>query len=126
MNENERKKYQEEFAIDIMQLFALDSCGPLVALNRPDFIDEANFNTQIGTRPGSIGLPLPEVAVRIVNLETMQDVGIDNEGTIIIKGANVAQKSKNSHLEFRDSWLITDLRGKFDEKCFIHLVRVDI
>ncbi|WP_372370963.1 MFS transporter [Candidatus Uabimicrobium sp. HlEnr_7] len=121
LNENERKKYQQEFAIDIMQLFALDSCGPLVALNRPDFIDEENFNTQIGTRPGSVGLPFPEVAVRIVNLETMQDVGIDNKGTIIIKGPNVAQKSKNPHLEFRDNWLVTKLQGKFDEKCFIHL-----
>lgn len=113
-------QYREEFNIELMHMYALDACS-ILTLNRPDFIDEVNFNTQIGIRPGSIGLPLPEVAVRIVNIETMEDVGIEIEGTILVKGPNVAQKEKNPQLKFHDDWLITKLQGRFDEKCFIHL-----
>ncbi|BBM88193.1 MFS transporter [Candidatus Uabimicrobium amorphum] len=124
INEKILGQYKEDFNIDIMQMYALDTCN-IVTLNRPDFIDEANFNTQIGKRPGSIGLPLPEVAIRIVDIETMEDVGMDAEGTIMVKGPNVAQKDRNPQLQFHNDWLVTKLKGHFDEKCFVHLASHD-
>ena len=50
-----------------------------------------NFSNPLNgmKKPGSIGLPLPHVEVRIVNPETFQDVKPGDVGEIWLKGPNV-------------------------------------
>ena len=43
--------------------------SPVVAVNAPGFRDGKEI--QIGTKHGTVGLPIPGVAVRIVDLETV-------------------------------------------------------
>lgn len=124
LDKNLIQKYKDSHNINLMQLFSLPNCGPFITLNRPDFIDEANYNTQLSTREDSVGLPFPEVALRIVASDTDKCLGKEKEGVILVKGANVSNKGVNCDLSgyFIDGWFITNYRGKLDDKGFLYLV----
>ena len=52
----------------------------------PDF--EWGKDTQVGTKPGTVGHPLPGVAARIVDPATFEPLPPDTEGLLLVKGAN--------------------------------------
>ncbi len=70
-------------------------------------------------KPGSIGLPLPNVEVRIVNPETFEDLRPGRVGEIWLKGPNVTpgywEKPKETGAAFVDGWFRTGDLGKKDE-----------
>src|SRR5262249_22203094 len=65
--------------------------SPVGAVNVPD-VQDGNVK-QLGNRPGTIGLPVPGVAARIVHRETMQDMPQGEEGLLLMYGANVMKGS---------------------------------
>jgi malonyl-CoA/methylmalonyl-CoA synthetase len=69
-------------------------------------------------KPGSIGLPLPNVRVRIVNPETFQDLKSGEVGEIWLKGPNVTPgywaKPQETEASFVDGWFRTGDLGKRD------------
>jgi len=79
-----------------------------------------NFSNPIyGMRkPGSIGIPLPHVQVRIVDPETYQDAEIGQVGEIWLKGPNVApgywKKPRETEAAFVDGWFRTGDLGRAD------------
>jgi malonyl-CoA/methylmalonyl-CoA synthetase len=80
-----------------------------------------NFSNPLRGRkkPGSIGLPLPDVEVRIVRPETREDVKPGEVGEIWLKGPNVTpgywRKPKETEAAFVDEWFRTGDLGKRDE-----------
>jgi len=76
-------------------------------------------------KPGSIGLPLPNVEVRIVNPETFQDVKLGEAGEIWLKGPNVTpgywRKSQETEAVFIKGWFRTNDLGKKDEDGYYYL-----
>jgi acyl-CoA synthetase (AMP-forming)/AMP-acid ligase II len=74
---------------------------------------------------GSIGLPLPNVEVRIVNPETFQDLKLGEVGEIWLKGPNVTpgywRKPKETEAVFRDGWFRTGDLGKKDEDGYYYI-----
>lgn len=86
-----------------------------------------NFSNPLrGTRkPGSIGLPLPNVEVRIVNPETHQDVTPGKVGEIWLKGPNVTpgywRKPKETEATFSNGWFKTGDLGKTDEDGYYYI-----
>jgi len=78
-------------------------------------------------RPGSIGLPLPNVDCKIVDLEGgTEELGIGKEGELIIKGPQVMegyhQQPEETALALRDGWLYTGDVVKMDEDGYFYLV----
>jgi len=79
-----------------------------------------NFsNPLMGVRkPGSIGLPLPGLQVRIVDLETLKDVAPGHEGEIWLKGPGVTpgywNKPEETAESFENGWFRTGDLGKVD------------
>jgi len=86
-----------------------------------------NFSNPLrGTKkPGSIGLPLPNVEVRIVNPETRQDVTLGEVGEIWLKGPNVTpgywRKPKETEATFSNGWFKTGDLGKRDEDGYYYI-----
>ena len=76
-------------------------------------------------KPGSIGLPLPNVQVRIVNPETCQDLRAGEVGEIWLKGPNVSpgywRKPKETKEAFVNGWFRTGDLGKRDEDGYYYL-----
>ena len=86
-----------------------------------------NFSNPVrGMRkPGSIGLPLPGLEVRIVDVETLQDVAPGQTGEIWLKGPAVTpgywQKQEETAKTFVDGWFKTGDLGNVDEEGYYYL-----
>ena len=86
-----------------------------------------NFSNPVrGVRkPGSIGLPLPNLEVRIVDLETLQDTAPGETGEIWLKGPAVTpgywQKPQETAKTFVDGWFRTGDLGNVDEEGYYYL-----
>jgi len=77
--------------------------------------------------PGSIGLPLPDVDCRIIDLEdevTVMPVG--EIGELVVKAPNVMRGYHNMPTEtanaLRDGWLYTGDIARMDEKGYFYIV----
>ena len=76
-------------------------------------------------KPGSIGLPLPGVEVRIVNPETLQDIEPGEVGEIWLRGPNVSpgywRKPMETEASFVNGWFRTGDLGKRDEDGYYYI-----
>jgi malonyl-CoA/methylmalonyl-CoA synthetase len=76
-------------------------------------------------KPGSIGLPLPNVEARIVNPETLQDSKSGEAGEIWLKGPNVTpgywRKPRETEAVFVKGWFRTGDLGKKDEDGYYYI-----
>lgn len=92
---------------------------------------ETNMNTSNpydGDRiPGTVGFPLPGVALRIADPESGKVLSQGEIGVIEVKGPNVFQgywrMPEKTAAEFRaDGFFITGDLGKIDERGYVHIV----
>jgi len=76
-------------------------------------------------KPGSIGLPLPNVEVRIVDRVTFQDLKLGEVGEIWLKGPNISpgywRKPRDTEAAFVNGWFRTGDLGKRDEDGYYYL-----
>ena len=86
-------------------------------------------NPYAGARvPGSVGPPLPQIAVRVINPQTGAiETTPDAIGTLEIKGPNVFagywQDEEKTRSEFTaDGWFKTGDLGKVDRDGYVHIV----
>jgi long-chain acyl-CoA synthetase len=85
-------------------------------------------NPMLGeNRPGSIGLPLPDVACRIVDLETgMIDLPSGERGELIVKGPQVMagyhHMPEETTIALREGWLFTGDVAWMDADGYFYLV----
>jgi len=78
-------------------------------------------------RVGSIGLPLPDVNAKIVDIETGQkEMEIGQIGELIIHGPQVMQgyfqQEQETRISLRDGWLYTGDIAKMDVEGYFYLV----
>jgi malonyl-CoA/methylmalonyl-CoA synthetase len=76
-------------------------------------------------KPGSIGLPLPELEVRIVNPDTGLDVAPGQTGEIWLKGPAVTpgywRKPEETTKAFEQGWFKTGDLGRMDQDGYYYL-----
>jgi len=86
-----------------------------------------NFSNplQDSRKPGSVGLPMPGLEVRIVNLETLQDVSPGEEGEIWLRGPAIThsywQQPEETEKAFENGWFRTGDLGKMDKDGYYYL-----
>jgi malonyl-CoA/methylmalonyl-CoA synthetase len=86
-----------------------------------------NFSNPLNEirKPGSIGLPLPGLQVRIVDPKTFEDVTPGEEGEIWLKGPAVTpgywRKPRETSETFRDQWFRTGDLGRVDAEGYYYL-----
>lgn len=86
-----------------------------------------NFSNPIrGKRkPGSIGLPLPGLQVRVVDTHTYDDKEMGEVGEIWLKGPGITsgywQKPNEPKETFRDGWFRTGDLGKVDNEGYYYI-----
>lgn len=78
------------------------------------------------SKPMSIGLPLPGTDIRFVNIDTLQPVGIGEDGELQVKGAQVMSAyfddDQATTDAFMDGWLRTGDVGHIDDDGYVFLV----
>ncbi|NJN64903.1 MAG: long-chain fatty acid--CoA ligase [Acidobacteria bacterium] len=75
---------------------------------------------------GSIGVPFPDVEAKIVDSETRKELGVGEEGELIIRGPQLMKGYWNRPEEtaetIRGEWLYTGDMAKMDEDGFFYIV----
>ncbi len=109
------RAFEEKFNVIILEGYGLSETSPVATFNRLDR----------PTKPGSIGLPVWGVSVRIVDQHDY-DVGTNEVGEIIIRGHNVMKGYYNrpeaTAEVMRNGWFHTGDIGRRDEEGYIYIV----
>ncbi|MBI3990584.1 MAG: long-chain fatty acid--CoA ligase [Candidatus Omnitrophica bacterium] len=109
------KKFEERFKVPICEGDGPTECSPVTSCNPPEGI----------RKPGSIGIPLPGVEMKIVN-EAGKELPIGETGEIAVRGLNVMKgywKNPEATAEtIKDGWLYTGDLGKKDEDGYFYIV----
>ena len=107
--------FQKKFTCTIYEAYGLSEASPAVSTNyhhRP-------------TKPGSIGQPIPEVEVRIVDDEN-RDIPRGEVGELLVKGPNVStgyyRLPEETARTFRGGWLHTGDMARMDEDGYLYIV----
>jgi acyl-[acyl-carrier-protein]-phospholipid O-acyltransferase/long-chain-fatty-acid--[acyl-carrier-protein] ligase len=103
----------------------------VATINAPDILNPADLSVQVGRKPGTVGLPLPGSALRIVDPVTLEDLPHGVTGRILIGGTQVMQGYLHGvdagvFIE-RDGvrWFVSQDKGRLDEDGFLELSAPD-
>jgi acyl-[acyl-carrier-protein]-phospholipid O-acyltransferase/long-chain-fatty-acid--[acyl-carrier-protein] ligase len=118
-----RLDFEARFGIRPIEGYGATECSPAVATSVPDVRYEGIY--QAGSRPGSVGRPLPGVLLRIVHPETNEEQPAGEEGLILVRGPNVMQgylgRDDLTREAIRDGWYVTGDVGRIDEEGFLYI-----
>jgi acyl-[acyl-carrier-protein]-phospholipid O-acyltransferase/long-chain-fatty-acid--[acyl-carrier-protein] ligase len=123
LRESVRKEFEETFDIDLLQGYGMTEMAPVVAVNTPDY--RVGKENQIGTKHDTVGLPIPGVAVRIVDPETNEPLPPGQEGMLLVKGPNrmlgYLNDPQRTAQVFAGDWYITGDIARVDEDGFLSI-----
>jgi acyl-[acyl-carrier-protein]-phospholipid O-acyltransferase/long-chain-fatty-acid--[acyl-carrier-protein] ligase len=115
--------FQAKFGVLPLEGYGCTELSPAAAANMPD--QELNGLTQVLNRIGTVGPPLPGCAARVVHPDTGEPLLIDEEGLLLITGANVMVgylgKPELTANVVRDGWYVTGDMARIDADGFITL-----
>ncbi|MHC4884070.1 MAG: AMP-binding protein [Planctomycetota bacterium] len=107
--ESLRMLWQKRHGKDLLEGYGTTETSPVIAVNGP----ETN-------RPGSVGLPLKGMEVRITDIQTGEPLPTGEEGKILVKGSAVMEgyldDLEATSLRLRDGWYDTGDMGVLDEE----------
>jgi len=109
------QQFERRLRIPLIEGYGLTEASPVVSLNPPRGVRKA----------GSIGLPLPDVDIRVVD-ERGRDVPVGVVGELLVKGPNVMKGYLNkpeANVEtLKDDWLYTGDLVRTDKDGYIFIV----
>ncbi len=102
----------------ICEAYGLSECTMIATANPP---------SRDGFRLGSVGLPIQDTEIKIMDLETgEEEMPLGEVGEICIKGPQVMKGYWNRPEEtaevLRDGWLYTGDIGKYDDDGYVYIV----
>jgi acyl-CoA synthetase (AMP-forming)/AMP-acid ligase II len=108
----------ERLDCEVIQGWGLTETSPVVT---------TNHNTPGGPRPGSVGVPLPNTEMRVVDPATGADVSRGETGELLVRGPQVMKGYLNAPeataaMLDPDGWLHTGDLGMVDEQGYVFIV----
>jgi acyl-[acyl-carrier-protein]-phospholipid O-acyltransferase/long-chain-fatty-acid--[acyl-carrier-protein] ligase len=114
--------FKQKFGVDLFEGYGCTELSPVVAAgtagySRPD-------RERLGNRPGTVGHPIPGVAARVVQPDTLEDLGPEQQGLLLVKGPSVMmgyleEPEKTRRVITPDGWYITGDIARLDRDGFI-------
>jgi long-chain acyl-CoA synthetase len=111
--------------LPLLQGWGMTEAGPVIAVQR--FSQQRfRFTRYYEQHVGSVGPPLPDVEVRLIDVPEKEiRVGVSGEGEVIVRGANVFQgywqAEEATHDAKLDGWLRTGDLARIDSDGNIYL-----
>ena len=107
-----RDGYKEKHNVTLLEGYGATETSPVISVNSHEF-----------NRPGSIGKPIPNVEVRIENLDTGEDCKTGEIGKILVKGDLIMKGYLNdpelTKEAIVDGWYNTGDMGFIDEDGYL-------
>lgn len=117
--------FYEKFKIIPYEGYGATELSPIVTVGFPGYVNEQTMERQIGHKAGKVGHPIPGVAVKIVDPDTFEAKGYDEEGLLLVKGANVMKGYLNNPAKtaevIKDGWYITGDIASIDSDGFVKI-----
>jgi acyl-[acyl-carrier-protein]-phospholipid O-acyltransferase/long-chain-fatty-acid--[acyl-carrier-protein] ligase len=115
--------FEEHFGIRPMEGYGTTELSPVVSVNVP--ANRAPGGSMEYQRIGTVGRPVMGVKAKIVDLDTGEDLGIDEPGMLLISGPNVMKgyykMPEQTAKVMRGEWYVTGDMGMLDAEGFIHI-----
>ncbi|QDT01952.1 Bifunctional protein Aas [Rubripirellula lacrimiformis] len=115
------KSFSEKFGATPVEGYGTTELSPWASVNVP--AHRTLSPLQVNDRPGSVGRPAPGVQVRVVDPESRAEVGIGEQGLLLVRGANVMLGYLNlpdkTDEVICDGWYDTGDFAKLDADGFI-------
>ena len=115
--------FKEKYGLDLLEGYGCTELAPVVSLNIPDFGE--GIYRQTGRKPGTVGHPIPGVAVKVVDPESGEPLPHGEEGMLLVKGPGrmlgyLGQPEKTAEV-LRGDWYVTGDIASIDEEGFIRI-----
>ncbi len=122
--------FNSKFNRNILEGYGVTECAPVASVNLPDVLETDGFTVQVGNKEGSVGMPLPGTAFRIVDPHSMQELKVDEDGLILIGGPQVMKGYLNDERKTADvmveidgvRWYKTGDKGHIDADGYLFIV----
>jgi acyl-[acyl-carrier-protein]-phospholipid O-acyltransferase/long-chain-fatty-acid--[acyl-carrier-protein] ligase len=115
--------FEQTFGVRPREGYGTTELSPLVSVNLPDVEIPQTGQKQIGSKPGTIGHPIPGIAVKIIDPKTAEQLPYDQPGLLLVKGPNVMLGYLNMPEEtaeaIKDGWYNTKDIASMDEDGFL-------
>jgi acyl-[acyl-carrier-protein]-phospholipid O-acyltransferase/long-chain-fatty-acid--[acyl-carrier-protein] ligase len=125
-----RDEFKKKFGLDIYEGYGATETTPVASVNMPDVLMLDSWKPQVGQKIGTVGLPLPGSAFRIVDPESFETLETGEEGMILIGGTQIMKgyigdpEKTASVIKEIDGirWYVTGDKGRLDEDGFLTIV----
>jgi acyl-[acyl-carrier-protein]-phospholipid O-acyltransferase/long-chain-fatty-acid--[acyl-carrier-protein] ligase len=116
--------FREKFHLDLLQGYGCTELSPVVSVENSGYT--GSDQKQVGAKRGTVGHPIPGVAVRIVDPESFATLGSAQPGMLLVKGPSVmvgylGEPEKTRQAMWEDGWYITGDVAQLDEDGFIQI-----
>lgn len=113
--------FEDTFGIRPLEGYGTTECSPVIAASAPDYRAPGFF--QPGARRGSVGQPLPGVAVRAVDPDSFEPREPGEPGLLLVSGPNLMKgylgRPDLTEQVMHQGWYVTGDIGRLDEDGFL-------
>jgi len=115
--------FEKRFGVRPTEGYGTTELAPAVSGNIPQ--NRLGKTEQSAAKEGSVGRPLPGISVKVVDLDTGEDLGPDRNGMLLVTGPNVMRgyldEPEKTAEVIRDGWYVTGDVARVDEEGFIFI-----
>lgn len=115
--------FEARFGLKPIEGYGATECSPVVTMNTCDYRCPGIY--QAGARAGSVGHPLPGVALRVVDIETGETLPPGRPGMLLARGPNVMSgyfdAPELTAEVLRDGWYVTGDVAMMDDDGFVRI-----
>ncbi len=130
LGEDVRTAFKLKFNKDIYEGYGATETTPVASVNIPDHLDARYWRVQLGSKEGTVGMPLPGTSFKIVDPDTLQELEANQDGLILIGGTQVMlgylddpEKTAEAIVELDGKrWYKSGDKGHLDEDGFLVIV----
>ncbi|MGQ7260777.1 acyl-[ACP]--phospholipid O-acyltransferase [Vreelandella sp. V005] len=130
LNEDVRARFEQKFQKPVYEGYGATEVAPVASVNLPDALGVHYQQVQRGSKPGTVGMPLPGTSFKIIDPESYEELPTGEAGMVLISGPQIMQGYLNDHQRTAQvihemdgqRWYITGDKGAIDEDGFLTLM----